>query len=128
MARSLIWMKSNCIRRAEWGAEMDKLKAENNMDLTVNLGGILMNNPVAVASGTFGYGREYEDYIDIASLGAVIVKGTTLEPRHGNPPPRIIETAAGMLNAIGLENPGVDVFILSLIHISEPTRRTPISY
>src|SRR5665647_2054073 len=111
MARSLIWMKSNCIRRAEWGAEMDKLKAENNMDLTVNLGGILMNNPVAVASGTFGYGREYEDYIDIASLGAVIVKGTTLEPRHGNPPPRIIETAAGMLNAIGLENPGVDVFI-----------------
>ncbi|PKM78561.1 MAG: dihydroorotate dehydrogenase [Firmicutes bacterium HGW-Firmicutes-15] len=81
------------------------------MDLRVNLGGILMNNPVAVASGTFGYGREYEDYIDIAGLGAVIVKGTTLEPRHGNPPPRIIETAAGMLNAIGLENPGVDVFV-----------------
>ncbi len=89
---------------------MDKIPS-NNIDLTVNLGGILMDNPVAVASGTFGYGREYEDYLDIAALGAVIVKGTTLEPRYGNPPPRIIETTAGMLNAIGLENPGVDVFI-----------------
>ncbi|MDD4802498.1 MAG: dihydroorotate dehydrogenase [Syntrophomonas sp.] len=81
------------------------------MDLTVNLGGIIMKNPVAVASGTFGYGREYEDYLDINGLGAVIVKGTTLEPRHGNPPVRIFETAAGMLNAIGLENPGVEVFL-----------------
>jgi len=89
---------------------MEKLM-DSNIDLRVNLGGILMNNPVAVASGTFGYGREYEDYIDIAGIGAVIVKGTTLEPRNGNPPPRIIETAAGMLNAIGLENPGVDVFL-----------------
>ncbi|MDD3363779.1 MAG: dihydroorotate dehydrogenase [Syntrophomonas sp.] len=90
---------------------MEKIRAEQDIDLKVNLGGILMNNPVAVASGTFGYGREYEDYIDIAGVGAVIVKGTTLEPRHGNPPPRIIETAAGMLNAIGLENPGVEVFV-----------------
>lgn len=90
---------------------MEKLRAGQDIDLKVNLGGILMNNPVAVASGTFGYGREYEDYIDIAGVGAVIVKGTTLEPRHGNPPLRIIETAAGMLNAIGLENPGVDVFV-----------------
>ena len=80
-------------------------------DLSVDLGGIRMNNPVAVASGTFGYGREYEDYMDISSLGAVIVKGTTLEPRVGNPPPRIIETPAGMLNAIGLENPGIDIFL-----------------
>jgi len=79
-------------------------------DLAVDLGGIAMKNPVAVASGTFGYGREYEDYLDISALGAVIVKGTTLEPRSGNPPPRIVETAAGMLNAIGLENPGVKVF------------------
>jgi len=91
---------------------MDKeMAGMEPIDMTVNLGGILMNNPVAVASGTFGYGREYEDYIDISSLGAVIVKGTTLEPRRGNPPPRIIETAAGMLNAIGLENPGIDMFI-----------------
>lgn len=80
-------------------------------DLKVNLGGILMNNPVAVASGTFGYGSEYAPYLDIAEIGAVIVKGTTLEPRAGNPPPRIVETPSGMLNAIGLENPGVDVFL-----------------
>ncbi len=90
---------------------MKMLNQELGLDLTVNLGGIELNNPVAVASGTFGYGREYEGYIDIAGIGAVIVKGTTLEPRHGNPPPRIIETSAGMLNAIGLENPGVEVFV-----------------
>jgi len=90
---------------------MGMVNKELELDLTVNLGGIRLNNPVAVASGTFGYGREYEDYIDIAGIGAVIVKGTTLEPRHGNPPPRIIETSAGMLNAIGLENPGVEVFV-----------------
>jgi dihydroorotate dehydrogenase (NAD+) catalytic subunit len=90
---------------------METHATRTDLDLTVNLGGIMMANPVAVASGTFGYGREYEDYIDIAALGAVIVKGTTLEPRPGNPPPRIMETAAGMLNAIGLENPGVEVFV-----------------
>lgn len=84
---------------------------KHDIDLSVNLGGILLNNPVAVASGTFGYGREYEDFINIAGIGAVIVKGTTLEPRNGNPPPRIIETASGMLNAIGLENPGVETFL-----------------
>ncbi|MCX5780305.1 MAG: dihydroorotate dehydrogenase [Firmicutes bacterium] len=90
---------------------MDEHEIPIELDLTVNLGGIMMNNPVAVASGTFGYGREYEDYLDIAGIGAVIVKGTTLEPRTGNPPPRIMETAAGMLNAIGLENPGIKVFV-----------------
>lgn len=70
-----------------------------------------MKNPVAVASGTFGYGFEYQDFVDPGCLGAVIVKGTTLEKRAGNPAPRIYETPAGMLNAIGLENPGVEVFI-----------------
>ncbi|MGE5455075.1 MAG: dihydroorotate dehydrogenase [Methylocystaceae bacterium] len=80
-------------------------------DLQVNLGRIKLKNPVTVASGTFGYGREYLPYCDVAALGAVIVKGTTLEPRAGNPPPRITETPAGMLNAIGLENPGVEAFI-----------------
>ncbi|WP_054694916.1 dihydroorotate dehydrogenase [Syntrophomonas palmitatica] len=84
---------------------------EHLPDLSVNLGGIIMKNPVAVASGTFGYGREYEDFVDISNLGAVIVKGTTLEPRAGNPTPRIVETPAGMLNAIGLENPGIDAFL-----------------
>lgn len=81
------------------------------LDLEVNLGGMILKNPITVASGTFGYGVEYEPYVDIASLGAVIVKGTTLEPRMGNPPPRICETPSGMLNAIGLENPGVEAFI-----------------
>jgi dihydroorotate dehydrogenase (NAD+) catalytic subunit len=80
-------------------------------DLSVNLGGIRLKNPVAVASGTFGYGFEYEDFLDISSIGGVIVKGTTLEPRLGNIMPRICETPAGMLNAIGLENPGADVFL-----------------
>lgn len=91
--------------------QLENLNKEHELDLSVDLGGIKLNNPVAVASGTFGYGREYEDYLDIAGIGAVIVKGTTLEPRPGNPPPRIIETPAGMLNAIGLENPGVEVFV-----------------
>lgn len=80
-------------------------------DLSVDLGGLYMRNPVAVASGTFGYGFEYQDYVDPAQIGAVIVKGTTLEKRAGNPPPRIYETAAGMLNSIGLENPGVQAFV-----------------
>lgn len=81
------------------------------VDMSVNLGGLKMQNPIAVASGTFGYGREYQDYVDITKIGAVIVKGTTLEERYGNLAPRIYETPAGMLNAIGLENPGIDVFL-----------------
>lgn len=81
------------------------------MDLTVDLGGIKLKNPVAVASGTFGYGFEYADFIAPEKIGAVIVKGTTLMPRPGNPGPRIYETPAGMLNAIGLENPGIEVFL-----------------
>ncbi len=90
---------------------MNEETRENLIDMSVNLGGLKMQNPVAVASGTFGYGREYQDFIDISRIGAVIVKGTTLEERCGNPAPRIYETPAGMLNAIGLENPGIDVFL-----------------
>lgn len=70
-----------------------------------------MKNPVATASGTFGYGREYSGFVDLNRLGAVVIKGVTLVPREGNPTPRIAETPAGMLNSIGLENPGVDVVI-----------------
>ena len=70
-----------------------------------------MNNPVMSASGTFGYGEEYAGYIDLNRLGAVVVKGLSLKPRLGNPPPRIMETASGMLNSIGLQNIGVDAFI-----------------
>ncbi|MDD4751946.1 MAG: dihydroorotate dehydrogenase [Desulfitobacteriaceae bacterium] len=82
-----------------------------NPNMSVNIAGMVMKNPVTTASGTFGFGREYAPYLDLNKLGAVTVKGTTLKPRAGNPPPRLVETPAGILNAIGLENPGVDVFI-----------------
>ncbi len=88
-----------------------EMEISREIDISTDLGGIKLNNPVCAASGTFGYGREYEPYVDISQIGAVIVKGTTLEPRAGNPPPRIIETASGMLNAIGLENPGINEFL-----------------
>ena len=80
-------------------------------DLTVDIGGLKLQNPVMTASGTFGYAREFEAYLDVSRLGAVIVKGLSLQPSKGNPPPRIVETACGMLNAIGLENVGVEAFI-----------------
>ncbi|MDI6736586.1 MAG: dihydroorotate dehydrogenase [bacterium] len=82
-----------------------------NPDLTVDIAGLKMKNPVMVASGTFGYGEEYAQLVDLNSLGAIVVKGITLAPRLGNPPPRIVETPCGMLNAIGLENVGVEKFI-----------------
>lgn len=80
-------------------------------DLTVSIGALRLPTPIMTASGTFGYGREYENFVDLGSLGAVVVKGISLLPRPGNPPPRIVETACGMLNAIGLENVGVEHFI-----------------
>ena len=79
-------------------------------DLRVNIAGLELVNPVLTASGTFGYGIEYQDFIDLSELGGVIVKGTTLEPREGNPYPRMAETAQGMLNCVGLQNKGVDYF------------------
>lgn len=79
-------------------------------DLRVNIGGLELNNPVMTASGTFGYGNEYASLMDIDRLGAIIVKGTTLEPRQGNPYPRMAETPSGMLNAVGLQNKGVEYF------------------
>lgn len=79
--------------------------------LGVDLGGIRLRTPVLVASGTFGYGREYHGLVDMDSLGGIIVKGTAVEPWPGNPPPRVAETPAGMLNSIGLQNPGVDHFL-----------------
>ena len=81
------------------------------MNLTVEIGSLKIKNPVMTASGTFGYGEEYADYVDLNRLGAIVVKGLSLKPRLGNPPPRIMETASGMLNAVGLQNVGVDVFI-----------------
>jgi dihydroorotate dehydrogenase (NAD+) catalytic subunit len=79
--------------------------------MAVNLGRLKLKNPVMTASGTFGYGEEYADYVDLNRLGAIVVKGLSLKPRLGNPPPRIMETAGGMLNAVGLQNIGVDAFI-----------------
>lgn len=80
-------------------------------DLSVQLGPLRLKNPVMVASGTFGYGEEYADFMDLRRLGAIVVKGISLLPRAGNPPPRLVETPAGMINAIGLENVGVEVFL-----------------
>ena len=80
-------------------------------DLKVNIGGLLLRNPVMTASGTFGYGEEFDDFVDLSRLGGVIVKGTTLHHREGNPYPRMAETPSGMLNAVGLQNKGVNYFI-----------------
>lgn len=79
--------------------------------LGVNIGNLKLSNPVLTASGTFGYGEEFADFIDLNALGGFIVKGTTLEPRQGNDYPRMVETPSGMLNAVGLQNKGVDYFI-----------------
>ena len=80
-------------------------------DLSVNIGNLRLSNPVMTASGTFGYGKEFEDFVDLEKIGGVIVKGTTLHRREGNPYPRMAETPMGMLNAVGLQNKGVDYFI-----------------
>lgn len=79
--------------------------------LNVTIGGLQLKNPVMTASGTFGYGLEYDDFIDVNRLGGILVKGTTLEPRQGNDYPRMAETPSGMLNAVGLQNKGVDYFV-----------------
>lgn len=81
------------------------------VDLSVKIGQLELKNPVLTASGTFGYGEEFSDFIDLNRLGGFIVKGTTLNPREGNPYPRMVETPSGMLNAVGLQNKGVDYFI-----------------
>ncbi len=80
-------------------------------DMRVNLCGITLKNPVITASGTFGYGMEYQEFYPISRLGGISCKGTTLKERPGNPAPRIAETPAGMLNSVGLQNPGVDTFL-----------------
>ncbi len=80
------------------------------MNTRINFAGIKMKNPVTVASGTFGYGREFHNFFDLSKLGGIITKGTSLKPRSGNKPPRICETASGILNSIGLQNPGIEYF------------------
>lgn len=85
--------------------------SEAYMDMSVNIAGITLKNPVVTASGTCGYGSEYADYYSPADIGAITVKCITAAPRRGNPPPRVTETPAGMLNAIGLQNPGAAYFL-----------------
>ena len=80
------------------------------MNTEINLAGIKMKNPVTVASGTFGYGREFSNFFDLSKLGGIITKGTSLKARSGNKPSRVCETPSGMLNSIGLQNPGVEYF------------------
>lgn len=90
-------------------------KGEDNIrvspSLAVELAGLKLQNPVMPASGTFGFGEEYASYVDLNALGALVTKSITLEPRLGNPPPRVVETPAGLLNSIGLQNPGLEAFI-----------------
>lgn len=84
----------------------------SKVDLSVDLAGVRMKNPVVVASGTFGFGREYGQFYNLNELGGICCKGLTLHRREGNPPPRIAETPMGILNSVGLQNPGVDAFIV----------------
>ncbi|MEE9165572.1 MAG: dihydroorotate dehydrogenase [Nitrospinota bacterium] len=84
---------------------------KEKINLSVEIAGIQFQNPILTASGTFGYGLEYTDFIDLNRLGGIVVKGLSIKPSHGNSPPRIVETASGMLNAIGLQNIGVEAFI-----------------
>lgn len=94
-------------------------------DLQVDIGGLVLSNPVMTASGTFGYGRQFAEIMDLNRLGAIVVKGLSLEPSPGNPPPRIVETACGMLNAIGLENVGLEAFMSEKLPFLE-TLKTPV--
>ncbi|WP_010252082.1 dihydroorotate dehydrogenase [Acetivibrio cellulolyticus] len=84
---------------------------DNMPKMEVRIGSLKLKNPVIAASGTFGFGREYSEYMDLNQIGGISVKGLTLEPRQGNKPPRIAETPAGILNSVGLQNPGVKTFI-----------------
>jgi dihydroorotate dehydrogenase (NAD+) catalytic subunit len=97
------------------------------VDLSVEMGRLRLKNPIGTASGTFGYGLEFADYLDLSALGAISVKGLSRRPCHGNPPPRICETDAGMLNAIGLQNVGVDAFLAEKLPELHRKRATVIA-
>jgi dihydroorotate dehydrogenase (NAD+) catalytic subunit len=90
---------------------MTNLKVNTDMDISVNIAGINMKNPIMTASGTYGFGREYSKFYDLNLLGGITVKGLTLKPREGNKPPRIAETPSGILNSVGLQNPGIEAFM-----------------
>jgi dihydroorotate dehydrogenase (NAD+) catalytic subunit len=96
-------------------------------ELSVDVGGLRIKNPVIAASGTFGYGRELEPFYNPSSLGAIVIKGLSLKPMPGNPPPRIVETPCGLLNAIGLANIGIDAFIEEKLPLLADTTATVIA-
>ncbi len=99
----------------------------DKVDQRVDLGrGFVLKNPVMTASGTFGYGEEGSEYFDLSRLGAIVVKGISLEPREGNPPPRIVETPSGMLNSIGLQNVGVENFLSEKLPFLEDAGATVV--
>ncbi len=109
----------------------------SEVDLSVTLAGVRLKNPIVPVSGTFGFGAEYGQFFDVERLGAMCVKGLTLCPRTGNPPPRIAETPMGMLNSVGLQNPGVDAFLaqewprlkrLDTVTIANISGNTPAEY
>jgi len=108
-AQNDLWTEGLLGQARKLEAELAVLMAET--DLSCNLGGLQLRSPVLVASGTYGFGREYGALYSPSLLGGVCTKCVTLEPRAGNAPPRVTETPSGMLNSIGLENPGVDVFL-----------------
>ena len=94
-------------------------RKSNLANLTIHIGNTSFENPIWVASGTFGYGTEAPELVDVNQLGAIVTKSITRQPREGNPPPRIVETASGMINSIGLANIGVEKYIKDLLHIYE---------
>lgn len=94
---------------------MKKERKKSKPDMRVHIAGIAMKNPVMAASGTFGYGREYAGLVDLNRLGAIVVKGISLKPEKGNPTPRLVEAHSGLINAIGLQNPGVDDFVANYL-------------
>ncbi len=96
----------------------------NDIDLSVNIGGLELKNPVMLASGTVGYGAEISKFTDLSKIGAIVTKSISLEPRKGNPPQRIVETSSGMLNAIGLQNVGLEKFIEEKIPFLEKLNST----
>ena len=101
---------------------------KKNFDTSVTLSGLRLDNPVVPASGTFGYGNEYKDFYDINILGSFSFKGTTREARFGNPTPRIAECTAGMINAVGLQNPGIDAVIGEELPRLKTFFRKPVIY
>ncbi|MDF2686125.1 MAG: dihydroorotate dehydrogenase [Clostridia bacterium] len=103
--------RGSCVRREKGSIFMSEQKIKNKPSQTVDICGIRLKNPVVTASGTFGFGREFNDLFPINELGAISVKGLTLKSRMGNPTPRIAETSCGILNSVGLQNPGVEYYI-----------------